>query len=311
MAELLRMGIFIRTLPMLVAQSRGYYAAEGLQVEYLQVASSTQQFEYLRDGRYDLIQTAPDNVFNYRLNRANPLGRIIRSQLLIGTDYGMNLRLVARPGINAVAELRGRVLAVDAPASGFAYVLFEILRRHGLELGRDYQIVPAGGALQRCEGLLAGQFDATLLVGGLEMRAASQGCTLLEGVYETLRPFMGTGIAALDSWWQKRPNTMVRLVRAYHAATQWVIDPANRQEAIGLLTSELRAGPALAEQVYEIHLREGVGIIPDLEIDPEAVYNTLALRADYGGFAEPQDLRSLADTDGGLYDLSCLRLARS
>lgn len=69
-----RVGVFTKTLALLAAQSKGFFAQQNLTVEYLQVTSSPQQFQALRDGEYDLVLTSPDNVANYRLNDNNPLG---------------------------------------------------------------------------------------------------------------------------------------------------------------------------------------------------------------------------------------------
>src|SRR5882724_10862603 len=70
----LRIGVFNKTLTTLAAESEGFLAEQGLTVEYLQVSSSTQQFQFLRDGQYDLVHSSPDNTVNYRLNDSNALG---------------------------------------------------------------------------------------------------------------------------------------------------------------------------------------------------------------------------------------------
>jgi len=82
--------------------------------------------------RHDVVQTSPDNVANYRLNEGNPVGGRIASVGFMGMDYGMNLTLVVRPEIDEPDQLKGSRVSVDAPFSGFAYVLYKILRRAGL-----------------------------------------------------------------------------------------------------------------------------------------------------------------------------------
>lgn len=160
---------------MMAAERLGFYRRYGLEVDYERVASSTQQFEFLRDGRYDAVQTSPDNVANYRDNGDNPLGGRIDVQGFMGMDYGLYLVLAARPEIGSAKDLRGRAVAVDAPESGFAYVLYEILARAGLHRGEDYSVVSMGGVSHRFDRLIAGDpsFEATLLSGGFETRAAA------------------------------------------------------------------------------------------------------------------------------------------
>ncbi|MPZ54875.1 MAG: PhnD/SsuA/transferrin family substrate-binding protein, partial [Acidimicrobiia bacterium] len=111
----IRLGAFYRSLPMLAADQHGFYEKHDVEVEFGQVRSSTQQFQYLSDGEYDVVQTSPDNTANYRLNAHNPIGRLVEAKGFMGMDYGMLLIVVARPEIGTVADLAGKTASVDAP----------------------------------------------------------------------------------------------------------------------------------------------------------------------------------------------------
>ena len=271
----LRIGVFSRSLPMLAAQSRGFFARENLSVSFLQVQSSTQQFQFLLDGRYDMVQTAADNVVNYRLNDSNPLGVRFDVQMFMGMDLGTGLSVVARPGITSVEDLRGKVLSVDAPDSGFAYVLYQILRAHGLERGTDYEVVQTGGVAARFQGLLAGQFDATLLSSGFELRAVALGYQQLASVTAVANPYLSSVGAARQSWMEQNRDAVVRFVRASHDASRWCTDPANREEAIALLMTQPNTSRALAEQLYDEQMSEETGLIPDVSLDRLGLLNVL------------------------------------
>jgi ABC-type nitrate/sulfonate/bicarbonate transport system substrate-binding protein len=299
----IRMGIFYQSLPMMAAQELGYYEREGLEVDYQKVGSSIQQFEYLRDDRFDLVQTSPDNVANYRLNEGNPVGRRIASMGVMGMDYGMNLTLVVRPGIDRPDQLKGRTVSVDAPFSGFAYVLYKILRQAGLEREADYEVVPTGGVADRYAALLAGEFDGTLLSGGFETRAVSQGYRILGSVYDIASPYVGVMACGKDQWLDGNTEDTIRFIRASHAATRWCLDPANRDDAVAMLTRLPNTDEVLAAQLYDVQLRDGVGIIPDLDIDPMGIRNVLELRREFDGFETEPDLDALSTSGGGLYDL--------
>lgn len=305
-----RLGCFYRSLPMMAAQQKGFYDDAGIEVNYQQVSSSTQQFEYLRDGRYDVVQTSPDNTANYRYNDGNPIGTRVDGKGFMGMDYGMLLIVVARPGIESLGQLRGRTLAVDAPASGFAYVLYEILERAGLFRGRDYSVVSAGGVFDRYQAFMnSDEFDATLLSGGFETRAANNGFVLLDSVYSVANPYLGVWAAATASWLAENRATAEALVTAYRSATRWCFDPANREECLGLLMQLPNTSAELAEQLYDVQLREGVGNVPDAGIDSEAVRNVLRLREKFGGFEGDVDIEAMSAPDGDFYDLGFLRVA--
>ena len=303
------MGVFYRSLPMVVAVEKGLYAREGLVVDHQQVTSSVQQFDHLRKGRYDCVQTSPDNVANYRLNVGNALGERIDAQAFVGMDYGMYLVLAVRAGIHSAEDLRGMTLAVDAPASGFAYVLYKIMRQHGLERDADYALVSPGGVAARFEALLAGDCDATLLSGGFETRAKAHGCRLLDAVADIADPYLGVVGAATTTWLRDNADVASRLARAYLDATGWILDPANRDEAVSFLERMPSTDRELAEELFDIQIRPGVGIVPDAGIDPKGLRSVLALRAEFGGFEDDVDVDALASPEGGLYDLAYLEAA--
>ncbi len=306
------LGKFTNTLPVLAAQTKGFYAAENLTVIEEQVTSSTQAYQALNVGSsaggYDILLNSPDNVINYRLNASNPLGTPLDVKAFFGDNYGLNLTLVTRPGITSAADLRGKTVAVDARDSGFAFVLYKILRQYGLERDQDYKVVLAGGGLQRYQALLRGEFEATLLNGGFETRAANAGYVLLNSVCDVAYPYLGGVAAAKTGWLEQNRQVAVRFVRAYYNATEWVLDPANREEAINLLMMP-NVSRQVAEELYKLQVQDDVGIIPDLSIERKALYTVLKLREEFNGFDQPQDLKKLSKEKGGIYDLSYLSKA--
>lgn len=309
MTRRIQLGGFYRSLPMAVAEEQGFYEAYDLEVEFGQVASSTQQFQFLSDGRYDIVQTSPDNTANYRLNADNPIGARVDAQGFLGLDYGMYLVVVARPGIESVEQLRGETVSVDAPASGFAYVLYKLLANHGLQRGSDYDIVSTGGVYDRYVEMVEkdADFAATLMSGGFETRAARRGYVLLDSVHDIYDRYLGVWAAARREWLQDNPELVTDFVSAYRKASAWVFDPSNRESCVAMLELIPNTPRDLAEELYEIQVRPGVGNIPGGAIDPAGVRSVLSLRDEYEGFEDPQDLDELVGPDTNLFDLRFLR----
>ncbi len=302
----IKLGAFYRSLPMMVAERNGIYAAYGVDVEFGQVKSSIQQSEYLADGRYDVVQTSPDNTANYRLNDQNPIGQRVDAQGFMGLDYGMKLIVVAAPEIESIADLRGKIISVDAPASGFAYVIYKILESHGLTAGEDYEVVSHGGVYDRFVAMVVQRenIQATLMSGGFETRAESQGFRLLDSVLDIADPYLGVWAAARDQWLQANRDLVVDFIRAYREATEWVFDPANREACLGMLEKLPNTPREVAEKLYAIQLEPGVGNVPDASIDPAGVRNVLALRQEFAGFESHQDLDALVGPGTEFFDLS-------
>lgn len=305
----IRLGMFTRPVPMLAAQSKGFFAKYNLTVTYDTVASSKQQFAFVRDNKYDVVSTSMDNVVNYRLNPANGLGGTLDVKVIAGQDHGLNLSLVAQAGIATLADLRGKRIAVDAPDSGFAFVAYKILRTAGLEAGRDYTLVQAGGTASRFAGLLANQFDATLLNSGFDVRAVASGRVRLATSTLVIDPYQGISFAAKTAWLTTHRDVAIRFLRAYYEALEWSFEDENHAEAIALLKAGTTISDAVAEEILRIQLDEVVGLIESAQVDRRGLYNILLLRQEFHGFQVPQNLAVLAQPAGGLYDMSYLRKA--
>jgi len=311
--SLVRVGLFSKNLPTIVADAKGFWAAEGLQVQLLQVAGSLPQAQSLANGQYNLAFCSADNTANYRLNENNPLGQQVDFQIIAGQDLGAGLGLFARPGIASVEALAGARISVDAPDSGFAFVLYAILGQHGLERGVQYDVTTLGGTAQRFAALAQNQTDATLLSAGFDVRAAAAGFAELSSANQLVRPYLGSVIEGSERWMAANRPTVVRFLRGYYKALQWSLASVNRDEATALLlaaTPGIEATVAVA--LYAAQIERADGLIEDMTVNVPGLLNLLALRQASGGFAQSrtvQDLAFLASSHSGLWTNTYLNRA--
>lgn len=315
--DVIKLGFFSKSPVITMGVKHGFFAAENIVLDAVQTASSPQIFRNLRDGNHDVILTQIDNVFNFRYNESNPIGGTFEPVAFMGTDWGNGAALVTKQGYTAVEELRGKTVAVDSPNSGFAFVLYGILRAHGLERGVDYTvIVPTkedgtqdSGTPARFTRLLAGEFDATILNAGFQFRAEALGFPVLGQIRDAADPFMGGSGVARRDWLDAHPDLAVRFIRAYVAAEKYVRDPANKDEIIAQLTLEANGNALVANRTYDLLLTNGEGLTPDASIDDKGLLGTAQLRASFGGFDTPQNLNFLTSPASGMFDLSYWRVA--
>ena len=267
-ANLVRVGLFSKNLPTIVADAKGFWAAEGLQVQLLQVAGSLPQAQSLASGQYDLAFCSADNTANYRLNASTPLGQQVDFQIIAGQDLGAGLGLFARPGIASIEALAGARISVDAPDSGFAFVLYAILGSHGLEQGKQYDVTTLGGTAQRFAALSQNQTDATLLSAGFDGRAAAAGFPELSSVNQLIRPYLGSVIECSERWMTTNRATVVRFLRGYYKALQWSLAPSNQDEATALpLAATPGTDAKLATALYAAQVERKDGLIEDMTVN--------------------------------------------
>lgn len=283
-----RVGVFVPTAPMIVAQSKGIFADNGLEVSYHQVRSSMEQFQDFSTGNYDLVQTAFDNVINYRLNHDNFLGKPIPIKAYFSLDGGMNLSLMTLPQIKSFSDLRGGTLAVDAEDTGFAFVLYKFLQLEGLVKNKDYQVVSHGGVSQRCHRILLGEASGTLLNSGLEIVAAEKGLNCLRSSRDCLYPYLGSVIAIEESWMASHFDTASLFRSSYEEALRYVLDPANLES----VAKDLAVARLLSFNVAMANLRMELGdtgITRTTDIDRDAALQVLELRVSNAGLGGEKD----------------------
>jgi hypothetical protein len=193
----LRIGTFTPSLLIDIARSTGRLDRAELDVTETPVPSSPAQFRSLEAGEFDVVMTSPDNVLAYRFLSANPLQRNLPVEILAGVDRGLGLSLCLAPSVPNVADVRGRVVGVDVPGSGFAFVAFALLESAGL--GKDdYTVESLGSTPRRAAALAEGTCAATVLNAGNELRATAAGCRVVSTVAD-VGPYLGTVMAAMSA----------------------------------------------------------------------------------------------------------------
>jgi ABC-type nitrate/sulfonate/bicarbonate transport system substrate-binding protein len=261
--------------PIFVAQENGMFAARGLKVELAPAPNSTTQIALLRDGRIDIALTAMDNIVPYP------------DELFafLGINDGGRISLVAAPGIKRVAELKDRALAVDAIASGYAFVLMEMLARGGLSPG-DYQLVSVGGSRERLRALQESRASGALLNAPADATAEAAGFVRLASSAEVLTHYQGSVGATRRAWARQHGDTLVRYIGAHIAALDWLYAPANRSAALELLARRVGVDARNAERSYTELLGQS-SLARKAALDVDGIRAVLALRSRFAPSPPP------------------------
>jgi ABC-type nitrate/sulfonate/bicarbonate transport system substrate-binding protein len=267
--------------PIWVAQEKGYFAEGGIEVRLTPTPNSVFQLTNLIEGKFDIATTAVDNVIAY-MEGQGEASVSTRPDLFVfmGGDNGM-LSLAVLPEIKTFQDLRGRTLSVDAMTTGYAFVLFDLLKRNGLKAG-DYKIVKAGGVLERWDGLKERKHDGTMLIAPFDILAKANGLNILQYAIDVYGQYQGLAGVTRRSWAAENPRKLDAYIRGYRKGLSWLFDPGNRDEAIAVLRkNQPQLSEGLAGQSYSI-LVNPKGLAPDGALSIEGVRRVLALRSEYG-----------------------------
>ena len=130
----------VQNLAMFAAQTKGLYAKRGLAVDLKFTPNSDELRNGLAEGRYQIAHSGVDNAFALK-NKAN-----VDIAVVAGGDTSFNHLIVQ-------ADIKGKIVAIDAVNSAYAFQLYEMLRQKGLNKG-DYEIKPLGGTGARLEAMI-------------------------------------------------------------------------------------------------------------------------------------------------------------
>jgi len=120
-----------KALPLHAGIAKGIFARHGLDLELQLTENSKSQREGLVSGKFEIAQAALDNaVAMIEVSKQDVV-------ILSGGDSGMN-EFIVQPDIASFADLKGRIVIVDAPDTAYALQAKKILAQNGLNDGADY-----------------------------------------------------------------------------------------------------------------------------------------------------------------------------
>src|SRR5919108_6363992 len=160
--DLIKIGLFNKDAVIIAAQEKGFLKAENIRVEIHTVTDSPTLLRNLISGGYDLILNNADNVIAWAEGQgADPQPNDF--VIFLGGSQGVKQRLAVHPSINDYKDIKGKVLAVDAPTTGFAIIMIAILKSNGLELNRDYTLKSFGNTNARADAINRGEAGRAMM----------------------------------------------------------------------------------------------------------------------------------------------------
>jgi ABC-type nitrate/sulfonate/bicarbonate transport system substrate-binding protein len=266
-----------RPLPVVVAETHGFFAKYGVEVETENFPNSDVLRANLAAGKGDLAYLAVDN--------AVAMAELAHQDVVIvmGGEGSQN-ELIAQPDIKSIKDLRGKTLIVDAPNTAYALQLKKILLLHGLQAGRDYEIKAYGATPQRLVAMREHkEYAGSMLGPPTSILAKREGFASLGSIQELIGPYQAAGDFVQRKWAAEHRDTLINYLAAIIEAQRWVMAPVNKQQVIELLVKESHLSADVAAETYELSMTRPGGYAKDARLDLEGFQNVLKLRAEIEG----------------------------
>jgi ABC-type nitrate/sulfonate/bicarbonate transport system substrate-binding protein len=266
-----------RPVQFVVADRQGLFAKYGLEVINDNKKNSDELRADLAAGKGDIAYLAVDNaVAMVELAHQDVV-------IVMGGEGSQN-ELIAQKDIKSAADLRGKTLIVDAPNTAYALQMKKILALSGLTAGKDYEIKPFGATPQRLIAMREQKdFAGSMLGPPVSLVAKKEGFVSLGSVQQLIGPYQAAGFFTLRAWAKDHRELLIPFLSACIEAQRWLLNTANKQQVIDLLTSQYHLAPEIAAEDYEISMTRPGGFAKDAQFDLRGFENVLKLRAEVEG----------------------------
>jgi NitT/TauT family transport system substrate-binding protein len=213
-------------LPLTIAEQRGYFKAEGLEVTIVDFAGGSQALKAVVGGSADVVSGAFEHTVNMQHK-----GQRMRAFVLQGRApqivLGINPKTM--PNYKTVADLKGKKIGVTAPGSSTNVMVNFILAKAGLKPS-DVSIIGVGAGQGAVAAMRSGQIDAisnldpviTLLQRSGDLKIVSDTRIVAEAEKVFGGPMPAGCLYALQTFIDKNPNTTQALANAMVRAEKWI-----------------------------------------------------------------------------------------
>jgi ABC-type nitrate/sulfonate/bicarbonate transport system substrate-binding protein len=224
-----------------IARAAGLYAAQGLNVDIINMNGGSKGAEELQAGRIDVMHVGLSSVI-----RVNQSGGDLR---LIGSlSNVIRFTFFAAPGVRTAADLKGGVIGVSTFGSESDSTVTLALQKLGLARD-DVVIKEYGGGARRLAAVKSGEIKATPLNEPIASRAREEGVKVLVDLVPDQIPWLFSGIVVRHSDIEARRDLLTRFLKATAEGNDMALSDEKRAKEV--LEKELKiSSPKILDITY-------------------------------------------------------------
>jgi NitT/TauT family transport system substrate-binding protein len=206
--------------PFYIAQDKGYFAAEGLNVEIKYLDSAEPIAVAVASGDIDVGATG----FTGGLFALAGQGNIRIVAGLTREMPGFHLLAVAESkhayesGLRSFGDLGNRAVGVSQTGSSSHYILQSLAAKYGIDM-KTIRLLPLQGIPNMISAVVGGQADAVVIAGLPILPAISRGDAKLLGWVGDEISYQVSGVFVTKKTAEQRRDTVERFLRAFRKGT--------------------------------------------------------------------------------------------
>ncbi len=237
-------AISISELPFKVAQLKGFWREEGLDVETILIRGAV-GMQALLGGSVDYTSASGSTIA--AAVRGLPVKLVFISSAKPQFD------LMSQPQIKSVQELKGKIVGISSRGGSNDLMMQMILQKNGLVPNKDVTTIIVGGQEESALALRAGRIAAALMTPPRPFMLQREGFHRIAYSGDYMPTYPNGGIGVTDEKIKTNPAEVLAFVRATIKALQF--SRQNRAEMLKIMPPYLGIkDPALIEQLYDLYL---------------------------------------------------------
>ena len=261
-------------LPLTVAERKGYFKDEGLEVEIPDFAGGARALQALVGGSADMVSGAYEHTINMAAKK-QPIKAVVLQAKYSSIALVMSKEKAAK--YKGPKDLKGWKIGVTAPGSSTNMFVNNLLAKEGLK-PTDVSIVGVGTGAGAVAAMEKGELDAISNLDPVLTQLESTGKFVAVADSRTEKgmndiyggAYHASVIYITDEFIKKNPNTVQAVVNAMVRADKWIAK-ATPQEIVDLVPAEYKAGnPSLYKEGL---LKNMIGYSENGELSMKAAEN--------------------------------------
>ena len=280
--EKIRIGISaisLGFLPTIVAEKKAFYAKHGIQSEHVLVPCAIATNALLSDDLDYAVCTGPGIA-----------GAIkgLPIKLVMTTQDKLGYLLLVKANVQKLTDLRGKTIGISTFGSQLYLTTITLLRRYGMEPGKDINLIPGGDNNARIAAMDGGKVDAAFVSSPADIFGAKRGYKVLLWTRDHV-PLLQNAVVTTDKQLKAAPDKVKRTIKASIEALRFIREQP--EESISVAAKWLKLDLATTRAAFENYLPcySADGSLPD-----QALQDLIQYELDRGNLKKEIPLTQVA-----------------
>ena len=229
-------------LPTMIAEKKGFYAKHALTPEHVLVPCAIATNALLSEDLDYAVCTGPGIA-----------GAIkgLPIKLIMTTQDKLGYLLLVKPNVQKLTDLRSKTIGISTFGSQLYLTTVTLLRRAGMEPGKDVNLLPAGDNTARIAGMDGGKLDAVFVSSPADIFGMKRGYKVLLWSRDHV-PLTQNAIVVTDKKLKQSPDQVKRTIKGSIEALRFIRE--HQEESVGIAAKWLELDLAISRAAFDNYL---------------------------------------------------------